>query len=156
MRSSVPGFSVGVYRGTSLTRTPSPLATYSRTMPRALRWSYGVGAVSYEGSTHAGFLGTEDSVARRLRHSEMNKVYQMQLDRSARHVSRPPGGCAVQLLALVFLHGLFVWAGAINHPLMQPDRSARHVSPPPDEAVPSIFCPPLFWMGWCHQPPARH
>jgi len=39
------------YRGTSLTRERIPLGPYSRHMPRALWWSYGRGAVSYERGT---------------------------------------------------------------------------------------------------------
>jgi hypothetical protein len=35
------------YRGTSLIRNSAPLGPYSRTMPRALWWSYGGGADSY-------------------------------------------------------------------------------------------------------------
>ena len=35
-------------RGTSLMRNSAPLGPYSRTMPRAPRWSYGGGAVFYE------------------------------------------------------------------------------------------------------------
>ena len=34
----------GAYRGTSLIRNCRPLRPYSRTMPRALRWSWGGGA----------------------------------------------------------------------------------------------------------------
>ena len=36
------------YRGTSLIRNSVPLGPYSRTVPRALRWSWGGVAVSYE------------------------------------------------------------------------------------------------------------
>ena len=39
------------YRGTSLIKNSAPLGPYSRTVPRALRWSWGGGAVSYERGT---------------------------------------------------------------------------------------------------------
>ena len=44
LKGSGSGFSV--YRGTSLTRKCTPLGPYSGTMPRALRWPYGVGGFS--------------------------------------------------------------------------------------------------------------
>ena len=37
------GFQVSFYRGTSLIRNNPPLGPCSRTMPRALRWSWGGG-----------------------------------------------------------------------------------------------------------------
>jgi hypothetical protein len=36
------------YRGSSLIRNSLPLGPYSRTMPRALWWSYSKGGCSYE------------------------------------------------------------------------------------------------------------
>jgi hypothetical protein len=41
----------GLYRGTSLIKTRTPLEPYSRHMPRALWWPLGGGAVSFERGT---------------------------------------------------------------------------------------------------------
>ena len=54
----------GVYRGTSLIRNRPPLGPYSRTMPRALWWSYGgreilVSEVSLKGSQGVNDQGLE-------------------------------------------------------------------------------------------------
>ena len=43
MRSNRSNFAHITYRGTSLTRKRLPVGPYSRTVPRALRWSWGVG-----------------------------------------------------------------------------------------------------------------
>jgi len=56
-RKMLPGVNVDSwssptpYRGTSLIRKLPPLGPYRSPMPRALRWSYGGGAVSYERGT---------------------------------------------------------------------------------------------------------
>ena len=42
---------INQYRGSSLIRKLHPLGPYSRPMPRALSWSLGGGALSYEGGT---------------------------------------------------------------------------------------------------------
>ena len=43
--------SIHIYRGTSLIRNSNPLGPYSSNMPRALWWSQGAGAVSYQRGT---------------------------------------------------------------------------------------------------------
>ena len=64
----------GLYRGTSLIRNIPPLGPYSRTMSRALWWSWGRGAVSYERGTpvrqRASLHGNDGlGVQRHQRHS---------------------------------------------------------------------------------------
>ena len=43
-----PAMSLRGYSGTSLVRNRAPLGPYSRTVPRAIWWSEGGGAVSYD------------------------------------------------------------------------------------------------------------
>ena len=50
---------IAVYRGTSLIKNSAPLGPYSRNMFRALWWSYGGGALSYERGAHVRADGSD-------------------------------------------------------------------------------------------------